>query len=1532
MKIYPTKLIFILTFLFSISLSATEYYVTVEGKRYNDGRTEETAWSIQHAFENARAGDTIWVKAGNYGSVTLVVYHSGTPDKYIRFIGYKDTPGDVVSCYGSTFEYGDELDASKMPLLEGEQINGQGQGVGIRTYSPYLHIENFQITKYNANIFTTGNFNVLRNIISTDAGDFNPMHTFPDNTSNALLNYNGYGITLKGDYCTLENSIVVNSGAEGIVIQDGNNQTHRYNKVYSDSRINPCDYYYLITLNSNNNTIDNIYVERVGDLVHKGHGIVYKVQATNNLITNSTLVNSSFEHSFTEVKYNIADNITIIGGEDNNGAFSFNNGSHHNIVRNSKVLNASSMASFGDWVENQTLPFDIEQAGAYNQLINVVAYNCKYGVNFNSWDKTNGEAFGNEFINCTFADIPTLYNVGRKNYNNNFINCVFDNIELLKPDIDHPEHALELDAGTFTNCNFNTSFGVPQIIDSRLTELFGQDNAASIQNEVNSTQGFVPRRDVELTTSSSYYQSGNYSIYGYLKDSSKPHYMFFGYRFDAEIGKSYEIRFKATKTKGDYQRITDWKGFENSPKNVRISHSWDEYVFLVKATSERPLLKFYISARKGASPGDDFIIDDLSIKEVTLAPAGSNLTTFPTDFVDPPNADYRLKPSSSLLDLGITTAFNYDHNNISRPQGGAVDLGAYEYTSTNLPPEIILTSPCDKGTYETGENIKIQNSVFDAENAVANVELYIDGQLIESSTGPDFSFTTIFSEPGTYQVNTVVYDANGLTASSNQVELTIVPPSNLPPVVAITEPVQNSTHYLNEPINVSAAASDPDGVIAKVTFYLNDQLIATETNAPYTHSLTLDTLGDYTLKAIAHDNENTTTESEIVTFTIAEKPNEAPQVSLDNPTNNSSFYIGDPINVSATASDPDGVIAKVAFYLNDQLIATETNAPYTHSLTLDTLGDYTLKAIAYDNENTTTESEIVTFTIAEKPNEAPQVSLDNPANNSSFYIGEPINVSATASDPDGVIAKVTFYLNDQLIATETNAPYTHSLTLDTLGDYTLKAIAYDNENTTTESEIVAFTIAEKPNEAPQVSLDNPTNNSSFYIGDPINVSAAASDPDGVIAKVAFYLNDQLIATETNAPYTHSLTLDTLGDYTLKAIAYDNENTTTESEIVTFTIAEKPNELPQISVNFTYENAKSYAGDKIEIFANATDSDGTISRVEFFLDGNLIATEYVSPYTQSLTFNTPGIHTVFAIAYDNDSGSSTSNSIEINIEEIPNQLPTVYLETVNANEIYYTGDHIELKALASDTDGSVTKVEFYVNDKLFSTERKSPYTTSIIPEIHGTYKVQAIVYDNKNASQASDVLALTVNEPINQAPLISIGLSDSNTLLNTGDTLQVVANVNDLDGTVVKVEFFINNTSVYISETPPHSWNTVVEQAGIFEIKAIAYDNKGLTSESNILTLTSVESANTLINETSAIDIGQIKLYPNPTKGDLFIRGDVENTSLVLIDLLGRVTQVKGYLVNSNELRIDMAPYPPGVYILQITDENNISVTKKVIKN
>jgi ELWxxDGT repeat protein len=126
-------------------------------------------------------------------------------------------------------------------------------------------------------------------------------------------------------------------------------------------------------------------------------------------------------------------------------------------------------------------------------------------------------------------------------------------------------------------------------------------------------------------------------------------------------------------------------------------------------------------------------------------------------------------------------------------------------------------------------------------------------------------------------------------------------------------------------------------------------------------------------------------------------------------------------------------------------------------------------------------------------------------------------------------------------------------------DHIMVAMQYPNgtiENPIQGSHLIPF----NNNKAPVVAITSPENNQEFAPGDNISITADASDSDGSIVKVEFYLNgnhynNELLGSDATAPYQAGwYACCPEGTYTITAKAYDNAGGTSSSTITIHRIA------------------------------------------------------------------------------------------------------------------------------------------------------------------------------------------------------------------------------------------------------------------------------------------------------------------------------------------------------------------------------------------
>jgi chitinase len=182
------------------------------------------------------------------------------------------------------------------------------------------------------------------------------------------------------------------------------------------------------------------------------------------------------------------------------------------------------------------------------------------------------------------------------------------------------------------------------------------------------------------------------------------------------------------------------------------------------------------------------------------------------------------------------------------------------------------------------------------------------------------------------------------------------------------------------------------------------------------------------------------------------QPNQPPQTSITAPAANAEFLAGALVAFAANASDADGSISKVEFYVNGTLYSTDSSSPYQASWTA-VVGNQQLYVIAYDDKNAKTQTPALSFKVnVTSTNQPPVVNISAPANGSQYRVGETVLFSASATDSDGTVAKVQFYLDGVLLGEKTAAPFSTSWTA-TAGNHSLKVKAVDNLGASSESSV-----------------------------------------------------------------------------------------------------------------------------------------------------------------------------------------------------------------------------------------------------------------------------------------------------------------------------------------------------------------------------------------------------------------------------------------------------------------------------------------------
>ncbi len=267
------------------------------------------------------------------------------------------------------------------------------------------------------------------------------------------------------------------------------------------------------------------------------------------------------------------------------------------------------------------------------------------------------------------------------------------------------------------------------------------------------------------------------------------------------------------------------------------------------------------------------------------------------------------------------------------------------------------------------------------------------------------------------------------------------------------------------------------------------------------------------------------------------------------------------------------------------------------------------------------------------------VAITSPAPNTTFSAPATFVVSASVSDTAGTVTNVQFQVNGTVIGNATSSPYSATANNLGVGTYRLTALASDNTGLIASNSIT-ITVTDAP---PSVTITSPAPNAIFQAPATFTVDATAADSDGTVTNVQFSVNSTVIGNATSSPYIATANNLGAGTYTLRAVASDNAGLTGTNSI-TVTVTDAP---PTVAITSPAPNASFQAPATFTVTATASDTDGSVTNVQFLVNGTVIGNAVSSPYNATASNLNAGAYTLSAIASDN-AGLNATNSINISV--------------------------------------------------------------------------------------------------------------------------------------------------------------------------------------------------------------------------------------------------------------------------------------------
>lgn len=297
--------------------------------------------------------------------------------------------------------------------------------------------------------------------------------------------------------------------------------------------------------------------------------------------------------------------------------------------------------------------------------------------------------------------------------------------------------------------------------------------------------------------------------------------------------------------------------------------------------------------------------------------------------------------------------------------------------------------------------------------------------------------------------------------------------------------------------------------------------------------------------------------------------------------------------------------------------------------------------------------------------------------------------------------------------------------------------------------------------SPSVNITSPSSGSTISGLQDVNINAS---DDTAVTKVELYIDDVKYAETVTSPYLFSLdtTKYSNGSHTIYAKGYDLAGNIGTSSSISVNISNiiPDRTAPQVSITTPLNNQT--VTQTTTITASASDNVG-ISSLSTFVDGVLvdIVSATTDNYSWDTTKETNSQHTITASALDtsNNPADATPVSVVVNnptptptATATPTPTPTPTPDTtpptvsitspLNGATVI-RNSNFTISANASDNI-AVSKVEFYVDNSLKSTDTASPYTytTKITGRTGAPHTITAKAYDTSSKTAQASVTVKT----------------------------------------------------------------------------------------------------------------------------------------------------------------------------------------------
>jgi|GEM_PF-1024816 len=661
-----------------------------------------------------------------------------------------------------------------------------------------------------------------------------------------------------------------------------------------------------------------------------------------------------------------------------------------------------------------------------------------------------------------------------------------------------------------------------------------------------------------------------------------------------------------------------------------------------------------------------------------------------------------------------------------------------KFGTTPPSPVVAITSPSNASNTPAGSSLIITANASEANGSIAEVYFYNGSAFLGARNVPPYSYTWGNIPVGSYTLTAEAIDANGRMATSNPITVTAISVAPAVPVIT-TNPVNQTvtapapatfavsasgtpapTYQWMQSVGggsyapVSGATSASYTIPATTVSQSGTLFECVVTNASGTVTSNAASLTVYSLPSItAQPSNQTVTAPAAASFSVIAGGTPAPGYQWQVSTNAGASFS----NISGATGAAYTTPATSASVNGTQYRCAVTNMAGSVTSNAATLSVNIVPSITSQPVNqTVTAPATAMFSVTATGTPAPSYQWMQSVNGGAFSAISGATSASYTTPATTVSQSGTLF---ECVVTNASGSMTSnaaSLTVHTLPGIT----AQPASQIVTVPATATFTVAASGTPAPSYQWMQSVNGGAFSAISGAN-AASYTTPATTIAQ-----NGTLIecvvsnAAGSVTSITASLTVNPAPAAPGITLQPANQTVTTPAP-ATFSVTATGTPAP------SYQWMQSVNGGAYTPVSGATGASYTIPATSVSQSG-----------------------TLFECVVTNASGTVTSNPASLTVNPAPviqQSLPTVSLITPSNNSVNSLLSPIVISANASETNGTITQVQFFIGTMLIYTTNNSPYSftwkVSLLP---GTYTLTAKAYDSNGNVTTSAPVIFTIKLP------------------------------------------------------------------------------------------------------------------------------------------------------------------------------------------